>query len=338
MKNFILILIFLSFNFVLIAQKSICQGDCENGFGILITSSGNRYEGNWKNGIKHGKFKYLFSNGTKFEGEVKDGLINGMGVYETLEYKLVGQLIQIKEDDNTYITLLNGSGEIIWKNGNFEKGIFINNVLNGRGERQFGSQYEKGTFVKGKLEGEEGYFKFSSGSIHTGTFVNGLANGKGRLTYPAGGYLQGNWLNGKCIDCQSNNSNNQNAITLIPRRNGMGYDLSVNIEGQLTIEMLFDTGADVVLLKKEHFFSLLAEGKIKGPKREANFGDAGGTTKPYDIYKIGSMKVGKYELKDVECAVNPETSKAPNLFGMSAIRKLGSQVVIDLQNNLLIVR
>lgn len=331
----------LQFTFLLIffvyltsnAQSNNCIGDCENGKGTYVDSKGNRYEGTWTNGHRNGNFRYFLSNGNKFEGIVVNNIIDGEGVYETSEYIQKGILLQVKVENNLTQIMLNGRGERIWRDGDFEKGIFKNDKLNGLGEKQTGRQIEKGIFVNGKLEGE-GILKYENGNTHVGNFSNGSPNGKGKLTYPAGAFLQGNWLNGKCIDCQSNGIKKTNTIDLIPDNSG-GFNVSVNFEGQLTINMMFDTGAHLVLLKKEHFESLLAEGKIKGPGIQTSFKDAGGNNNPTDVYVISKLTIGKYELHDVACAINKKSTGAPNLFGMSAIRKLGKSIKIDLENNYL---
>lgn len=316
------------------AQSKNCNGDCENGKGTYVDPSGNRYEGTWVKGVKNGNFKYYYSNGDKFDGVVVNDIIDGEGDYETSDFILKGKLLQINSENNSYRIVLNGVGKKIKQNGDFEKGIFKDNKLNGEGEKQVGRQFAKGFFVDGKLEDLNGYLKSENGNIYTGGFSNGSPNGKGKLTYPAGAFLQGNWLNGKCIDCQSNGIKKTNTIDLIPDNNG-GYNVSVNFEGQLTINMMFDTGAHLVLLKKEHFESLLAEGKIKGPGIQTSFMDAGGNNNPTDVYIISKLTIGKYELHDVACAINKKSTGAPNLFGMSAIRKLGKSIKIDLENNYL---
>jgi hypothetical protein len=325
--KFTILLIFIAY-LTSNAQSKNCIGDCENGKGTYVDSKGNRYEGTWTNGHRNGNFRYFFSNGDKFEGIVINDIIDGEGVYETSKGTLRGRLLQV---NNTI--LINGKGEKIKQNGDFEKGIFKNNELNGLGEEQIGRQIKRGNFIDGLLEGE-GYLKYENGSTYKGNFLNGSPNGKGRLTYLAGGFKQGNWLNGECIDCQSKNTKSSNAIDLLPDNLG-GFNVSVNFEGQLTINMMFDTGAHLVLLKKEHFDSLLAEGKIKGPGIQTSFIDAGGNNNPTDVYIISKLTIGKYELHDVACAINKKSTGAPNLFGMSAIRKLGKSIKINLEHNYL---
>ena len=134
-----------------------------------------------------------------------------------------------------------------------EKGYFIKDTLNGEGERILGGQVEKGNFIKGKIEGK-GYFRSDNGDVFEGNFSEGLKNGKGKITFSTGATLQGNWVNDECIDCPSI-SPNPNSIKLINSQNRMSYDLYVTFDDQLTIKMKFDTGADILLLKKEHFQS-----------------------------------------------------------------------------------
>ncbi len=44
------------------------QGDCYNGYGIIKFDSGNRYEGNFVNGIKSGEGTFYFAQGNVFTG------------------------------------------------------------------------------------------------------------------------------------------------------------------------------------------------------------------------------------------------------------------------------
>ncbi|MFA5879170.1 MAG: transglutaminase domain-containing protein [Candidatus Margulisiibacteriota bacterium] len=61
------------------------SGEIKNGFfykGILLEANGNRYEGQFKNGSKHGKGILLDSNGNRYEGEFKNGLKQGKAFYK----------------------------------------------------------------------------------------------------------------------------------------------------------------------------------------------------------------------------------------------------------------
>lgn len=317
-------------------QHSTCEGDCENGKGISFDSNGNRYEGNWVNGKKNGFFKIVYSNGSRFEGNIVNDTINGQGIYESKSSIRRGELKQVSGINGTFNIILNGEGEYVNKVQNSGyKGFFIADKLNGKGESWIGQQRTKGDFIDGKLEGI-GNIYYENGDVFEGRFVNGIKNGKGIRTFARGGQLKGTWVNNEFIDGPS--EDNSNSIKLIRETDG-AFKINVSFEGQLTIPMVFDTGADILLLSREHFSSLLSEGKIKEIlDTKVKFKDASGNTNNAITYVISKIKVGSYELKDVICAVNPSTKGSPNLFGMSAIQKLGEKVSINFKDNTLEVR
>jgi hypothetical protein len=51
------------------------------GYGIAIWETGHRYEGQWFDGLKHGKGVYSYKNGEKYEGDYKNNLRSGTGKY-----------------------------------------------------------------------------------------------------------------------------------------------------------------------------------------------------------------------------------------------------------------
>ena len=48
------------------------SGDCENGYGVAIFPSGNKYEGNFKNFRFNGKGKMTFTGGNVLQGDFQD--------------------------------------------------------------------------------------------------------------------------------------------------------------------------------------------------------------------------------------------------------------------------
>jgi len=83
-------------------------------------ASGNRYEGQWKDGKMHGQGVFEFVNGNRYEGQFKDGKRNGQGVYEYADgtrYEgqqkaglFHGRLFTTRPDGSSFTTL--------WENGN----------------------------------------------------------------------------------------------------------------------------------------------------------------------------------------------------------------------------
>ena len=50
-----------------------------HGKGKVTWTNGDLYMGNWKRGFRHGKGKYIWEEGESYDGEWKEGLQNGQG-------------------------------------------------------------------------------------------------------------------------------------------------------------------------------------------------------------------------------------------------------------------
>lgn len=56
------------------------EGGKPNGWGKAYFPNGQMYDGEWKEGVMHGRAKEYYVDGTlKFEGEYKDGYRDGFG-------------------------------------------------------------------------------------------------------------------------------------------------------------------------------------------------------------------------------------------------------------------
>ena len=75
MKNLTVTLLFiwcLIFPINLLADECM-DGDCDNGFGTGFTNDNKIYEGEWKDGVPHGKGKLFKSKGEVIEGVWEKG-------------------------------------------------------------------------------------------------------------------------------------------------------------------------------------------------------------------------------------------------------------------------
>lgn len=75
MKN-LLTFILIALSLSLSAQ---CVGDCNNGEGTKTYSNGNKYQGAFKNGKRHGQGKFKWPSGAMYDGAWVDGKREGKG-------------------------------------------------------------------------------------------------------------------------------------------------------------------------------------------------------------------------------------------------------------------
>lgn len=67
------------------------SGDCYNGSGLIIYPSGNKYNGQFKNGQRHGKGIFIFISGNTFNGEFhQDNPIEGTFNYKQSDVSFTG--------------------------------------------------------------------------------------------------------------------------------------------------------------------------------------------------------------------------------------------------------
>ena len=129
------------------------KGDCKNGQGTLIFSSGTQYAGGFTDGNLDGQGTLTLYDGSKYVGEFKDDLVNGQGTF----------------------TLSNGSKYV---------GGFKNGDYGGQGTFTFpdGSKYV-GVWKDGNYNGQ-GTLTFPDGTIYIGEFEKGKYDGQGTLVSP----------------------------------------------------------------------------------------------------------------------------------------------------------
>ena len=110
-----------------------------NGHGNYWFPNGNRYEGEWKNGLMHGFGVMYYKTGETYEGEWKDGLEDGKGSLVRLELdgqnRYEGEFKSGKKEGkvNKFIYSINIQGILRWPNGDQYIGEFTNDKMDGEG-------------------------------------------------------------------------------------------------------------------------------------------------------------------------------------------------------------
>ena len=151
-------------------NEGCVYGDCKDGYGIYIWSTGSTYAGQWKDYLRNDEGTFTFSNGDRYTGQYKDDKKNGKGTYTwRLERaKYAGQ----------------------WGNGN----------MHGKGLHNWpdGAKYE-GQWKDDKRNGE-GTLIYQDGEKYIGQLEDGKRHGKGIL-YDRNGQirLKGNFKNDEYV-------------------------------------------------------------------------------------------------------------------------------------------
>lgn len=160
-----------------------------HGWGVYYYKTGDRYEGEFKNDMKHGKGAYTFQNGDKYMGEFGEDMRSGRGTMLFANGdRYVGEFT-----GNT----LTGKGTMSYRDGNKHTGDFKGGLRHGNGTMQFanGDRYQ-GDFVDDFRHGQ-GTYTYVDGSKYIGVFDKGQRQGQGRYIYAGGDEYQGEFKQGK---------------------------------------------------------------------------------------------------------------------------------------------
>ncbi|MBL0143595.1 MAG: caspase family protein [Betaproteobacteria bacterium] len=183
----------------------------KHGTGSYAWDNGDRYVGEFAEDRPNGKGKYQFSNGDTYEGEVKAGVVSGRGTYITSTGdRIEGSFVDGRANGaGTYrfasgdryegqmsAGALQGKGRYVSKNGDRIEAEFINGKAQGKGVYRFsnGDRYE-GDLKDGALTGTGAYF-YASGQKYEGEVANGLPQGKGTFWFADGSRFEGTFDNG----------------------------------------------------------------------------------------------------------------------------------------------
>lgn len=183
MKRILTALLFLILLSVIVYSRddAVCDsGNCINGKGTATFLTGEWYSGQWKNGKRHGKGKFVtpgdFDN--IYDGDWKDDKRHGKGTYKYIPELYTGDWKNDTMNGKGVYTHFDGTkfiGE--FKDGKYHgKGVLMIPVEPSEPSRGF-IKYD-GEFKNGVFDGkgvlikpfEGGYIKF------VGTFINGLKN------------------------------------------------------------------------------------------------------------------------------------------------------------------
>ncbi|XP_069112126.1 MORN repeat-containing protein 1-like isoform X1 [Argopecten irradians] len=211
-----------------LSERNACTYNSipKGGTGLGVYTYENkyfRYEGQWKNGKKHGQGKLQMQDGSYYEGTFCDGEINGHGFryFSTSGCKYTGQFHKGE---------LHGTGKMIYTDGSIYDGQWYRNRKHGYGVmRSSDSAVYEGAYQSNLRHGEglmlyssvrvdgvsngdkyagqwendrrygEGELTSVNGTVYTGQFIDNLFHGTGLLKHISGYYYNGEWEFGQPV-------------------------------------------------------------------------------------------------------------------------------------------
>jgi hypothetical protein len=188
--NFSLVFLWLILLPVRAIADQCVEGDCVNGKGTMIYSTGHKYVGEFEEGKRHGQGIIYMPGGRTVEGQFRQNApIKGTYTYPN------GQVYT----GTWEFYESNGQGTLKYSDGRIYEGEFKSGLRNGQGVITWpdGRRYE-GWFVRGKRTGE-GIMTYPDGRVYKGDFLDGERSGRGVMTLPNGERLEGQFADGKYV-------------------------------------------------------------------------------------------------------------------------------------------
>ena len=132
-----------------------------------------RYEGEFRENLRHGSGLYVLPNGSTYDGQWQNGAMNGRGVFTWPD----GSVYDGDWKDNRR----NGNGLLKASDSFVYEGSWVNNTMEGRGSATYpdGQEYH-GMWSNGRREGR-GTVKFPNGAIYEGRFRDDAVDGQGTM-------------------------------------------------------------------------------------------------------------------------------------------------------------
>ena len=185
----ILLLICFLFPLNLFADECI-EGDCVNGKGTMIYSTGHKFTGNFRDGMRHGEGVLILPGDRKLVGVWVDNEIREGTITFPDGTSYTGQWMFRER---------NGQGTLTFPDGRKYIGEFKSGQRHGKGTIIYpdGRKYS-GDFKFGERTGS-GTMTYSDGRKYIGEFKDGERSGQGTLIYPDGKKLVGKFRNGEFV-------------------------------------------------------------------------------------------------------------------------------------------
>ena|SRR3990167_2565911 len=147
--------------------RGMLQDAKPHGVGVEIFG-GNKYEGRFRRGVRHGMGVMFYEDGSKYEGEFANRAMHGRGRYEWPDKRVYEGEFKVNQMD--------GQGVFTWPDGRRYVGEYRKDKKHGYGE-----------------------FVFKDGRVYRGNWIDGRQDGVGEITDQEGKISKGIWKDGTKI-------------------------------------------------------------------------------------------------------------------------------------------
>jgi hypothetical protein len=166
------------------------EGDCVNGKGTMVFSTGHKYTGGFKDGVRHGGGVLLMPGGRKIVGVWVENEIR-TGTFTAPDGTIYEGQWEFRER--------NGQGTLTFSDGRKYVGEFKSGQRHGQGTMTWpdGRKYV-GEFKYGARTGQ-GTMTYPDGRKYSGEFKDGEKHGHGTLIDADGKTVEGQFMNGEFL-------------------------------------------------------------------------------------------------------------------------------------------
>ena len=154
------------------------------------------YEGNWANGMRHGKGRHCEAS-FEYEGQFECDTLHGTGIWQQV---VVGEGKGMVHEGGYRDGERHGPGRTRYPDGGVLEATWEHGAVKGIAHwvTPHGAIYD-GAFVNEKREGEGTYLfaeEEEEGGVYVGSWKDGYAHGQGRRIFADGTMYEGEWRNG----------------------------------------------------------------------------------------------------------------------------------------------
>lgn len=199
-----------------VQTREVYQGQWKDGKrhgrGDQCWADGSVYQGNWVDDMRCGKGRYIASDGSMYEGEWRENMFHGHGKcvyangkkydgrwYENMKHGIGSEWFL---DGSKYVgkykkDVRTGKGKQTWPDGSTYTGEFAQDVMSGYGAMKWadGRRYV-GEWLNNMMHGK-GVFTWKDGKRYTGEYVENMKSGNGEFEWPDGRKYKGQFLDNK---------------------------------------------------------------------------------------------------------------------------------------------